>query len=219
MSSPISCRSPGAQARTAMPRTLARASASSFCSAARTVELARCSCATRQVTGRPGVADLDERGLEHLDERLLERRQGERLVDEAGECDDVARRGGCDDRRAQLRGRHRNCLAAPEKRRRLADPVALFDARLQPLDARDVDLGIAALTPRRPLRAKNAVALLPLADRVGWHAGALRQRGDVQASESRQLLDESLPERVTVGKRARGRHPPPGGKPAPGARR
>ena len=116
-------------------------------------------------------------------------------------------------------GRHRNCLAAPEQRRRLADAVALFDAA--PSATRRARRRPRNSGAGRPpsARAKHAVALLPLPDRVGWHAGALRQRGDVEARTQRQLLDESVPERVTVGKRARGRHPPPGGKPAPGARR
>ena len=45
--------------------------------------------------------------------------------------------------------------------------------RLQPLDARDVGSVVAALAAFGALRLQDAVALLPLPQRVGWNARAL----------------------------------------------
>ena len=67
-----------------------------------------------------------------------------------------------------------------QERRRLADPEALREAVAQPLDARDVALVVAALAPGGATGPEDAVAALPLPQRVGADAGAMGDGRDVE---------------------------------------
>src|SRR5262249_31265128 len=83
------------------------------------------------------------------------------------------------------------CLSAgldadrAEQPRRLADAIALVQPLAQPLDARDVTLGVAALAARGAVGLEDPVPLLPLAQRVRRNSRALRERSNVQASRHR----------------------------------
>ena len=63
---------------------------------------------------------------------------------------------------------------------RLADPPAVTDPVAQPLDALHVGLGVAPLAAGRSLRPEDAVALLPLAQRVRRDARPAREGCDVE---------------------------------------
>src|SRR5436305_4498641 len=115
-------------------------------------------------------SDLEGR-REDIEQRVGERAQCERVTDEAAQLARVARGRRVDDRVAQLRRSVRDDSALAEQRGRFADPVALADARLQPLDAPDIELAVATLAAGGALGMQHAVPLLPLATRVGRDAG------------------------------------------------
>ena len=191
---------PGAQARTAVPRTSARGSESSFCNAARTVALARCSCATLTSPELPALADLDERRRQQLRRTSLRatraREPGRRVA--------RVRRRRSRTVASTIPSRNSSTvratwLAGAEQRRRLADPVTLVRAAPSATRRARRRARCSAAGPRRPFGMQNGVALLPLADRVGRDAGALRQRCDVEARDHDRLLYTSLPAHATLG--------------------
>src|SRR5262249_11204752 len=112
-----------------------------------------------------------------------------RVLDGGGHCGDVAPAGRRNELCAKLVGGDRRDARRPEQRGRLADAVALFDPGLQPLDARDVLLAVATLAAGRPVRAQDAVALLPLPDRVRRDAGTAVERRDIERWRHRNLLE------------------------------
>ena len=129
----------------------------------------------------PAAADRLERRLHDLLDRARDRVQRERLLDERGEYDRIAGMGRLDQRVAQLaRGGDRDLAGGIEQGRGFGDAEALREPVAQPLDAGDVAVVVAALAAGRPVRSQDAVAPLPLAQRVGGDARPPGDRGDVE---------------------------------------
>ncbi len=78
--------------------------------------------------------------------------------------------------------------AVPEQGGSLADPIALGEPGAQPVDARDVQLGVAPLAAVGAARLQDAVALLPLPQCVWRDAGAPRECRNVQFFDPNLVL-------------------------------
>ena len=126
-----------------------------------------------------------------------QRRSGERLLDEVARDPSTSVRSVASTICVTSSvGGERDAISLPEQRRGFADPVALVEARLQPFDARDVELAVATLPAGGPLGVQNAVPLLPLADRVLAARRCAWSARRYSGSESRQHLDrQSAPSR------------------------
>ena len=131
----------------------------------------------RQLAPMPRLARPAERGRDDVRERLTRagarRRSGRAWPTRPG---DRSQRHPLDERVAELgrvveRGRAR----LVEDAGRLADPPAVADPVAQPLHALHVRLAVAALAARGAHGPEHAVALLPLAERVGRDAGTARE--------------------------------------------
>ena len=154
-----------------------------------------CSCATESSPRCHASPVHRSAGRDDVRERLLEREHGERLVERRGDAPKVVRDHRLDERVPKLSGIvERGRARLVEDARRLADAPAVADPVAQPLDPLHVRLAVAPLTSRRAHRPQDAVALLPLAKRVGRDAGAAREGGDVEEGRhwTFQLDDRSL---------------------------
>ena len=125
----------------------------------------------------PAVADQPQSGCHDLLDGGLDVVERERLLDQGGETARVRLGDGGDDRIPQSCRRGLGArLVRLQQCRRLADPEALGEAVAQPFHPRDVPLVVAALAPGCAARAEDAVAPLPLAQRVGPDPGPAVRR-------------------------------------------
>ena len=182
-----------------------------------TTSLSRCSSAMHSRAGLPAVADEPQSRRHDLLDRGLDVVSGERLLDQRGQARvsvsataaTIASRGPVVDDSA--------LASSVEQRRRLADPEAVREAIAEPFDPRDVALVVAALPTGRAAGTEDAVASLPLAERVGSDPGALCHGCDVESRSEllrcgtclkvrghrrREILEDA---RVLVGPRPRPR--------------
>jgi endonuclease VIII len=121
-----------------------------------------------------------EERLDHIGQRRVDAQQRERLVEPDPDLHRLAERGENSPHVLARRARRLDAEGA-EQSRRFADPVALVDPVAQPFDAHDVALGVAPLSACGAVGLQDPVALLPLPQRVGRHAGSLRKRSNVES--------------------------------------
>src|SRR5262249_10974594 len=159
-------------------------------------------------------------------QRVVNAEQGKRLVESDADLGRLAALDRVEDAAKMIVGLPPGVDAdRAEQARRLADPVALVEPLAQPLDARDVTLGVAALAACRAVGLEDPVALLPLAQRVRRDPRALRERSNVEAGRHRSggIMPDyapTMPEgdalhraaqrlQVLAGQRVEGGRPPP----------
>ena len=169
-------------------------------------------------SGLPAVADEPQSRRHDLLDRGLDVVERERLLDQRGQPPRVRVGDRGDDRIAQAGRRgFRARIVRLEQRRRLADPEAVREPIAKPFDPSDVALVVAALPTGGAAGAEDAVASLPLAERVGSDPGALCHGRDVESRSEllrcgtclqvgghrrREILEDA---RVLVGPRPRRR--------------
>ena len=135
----------------------------------------------RQLAAVPRLAGPAQGRCDHVGQRLFERQHGERLVEGRRERERVAVPDRRDQRIAELAGLvERRRAGLVDHARGLADAPAVANPVAQPFDALDVRLAVASLPSRRPDGPEHAVALFPLAERVGCDAGPAGEGGDVE---------------------------------------
>ena len=196
---PRSCCSPGAQARTAVPRTPPRGSAISCSSFARTRDETACSCAIERRPGVPLLADpAAATGVTTSWSATSSGSTANAWSRSGPTCERVVRRGGHERVAQRLRLGERWSARLVEQARGLADPPPLGQPVAQPFHACDVLLAVAPLSALGALRPEDAVARLPLAERVGCDPGAPRDRSDVEQRrhEPGRILDFVAARRV-----------------------
>ena len=129
----------------------------------------------------PAVADQPQSGRHDLLDGGLDIMKRERLLDQGGEAPRVRPADRSDDGIPQSCRRGLGArVVSLEQSCRLPDSEAFREAVAQPLHTRDVSLVVAALAAGRPAGAEDAVAPLPLAERVRPDSGPLRDGSDVE---------------------------------------